>query len=53
MPPIPLKPRQEATFWFRYAIRFFEKNDPANIDRCLIYLALFSKSASQVLIAPG
>lgn len=41
--------RKEATFWFRYALKFFEKNDPANIDRVLILLAVFCGSTKQVI----
>lgn len=44
---------QEATFWFKYALKFFEKNDPSNIDRCLITLALFCASSKQTLKAEG
>lgn len=45
--------RSEATFWFKYALKFFEKNDPSNIDRCLITLALFCASSKQYLKAEG
>lgn len=40
--------RNEASYWFKYSLKFFEKLDPQNIDRCLIFLALFCKSSSQV-----
>ena len=40
--------KKEATYWFRFALKFYEKNDPSNIDKCLVYLALFCKSSSQV-----
>jgi len=45
--------RNEATFWFKYALKFYEKNDPSNIDRCLITLALFCASAKQYVKAEG
>lgn len=45
--------KNEAAYWFRYALKFFEKCDPSSIDRCLIFLALFCKSSSQFIKAEG
>ena len=39
---------QEAMFWFKYSLKFYEKVDPNNIDRCLITLAVLCNSAGQV-----
>ena len=31
--------KNEATFWFKYALNFFQINDPKNIERILVILA--------------
>jgi len=40
-----LEKKNEATYWFKYALKFFEQVDPSNIDRCLITLAIFCSSS--------
>lgn len=39
--------REEAQFWFKYTMKFFEKNDPNNIDRSIILLAWLCSSSKQ------
>ncbi|EAR94619.2 tetratricopeptide repeat protein (macronuclear) [Tetrahymena thermophila SB210] len=45
--------RFEATFWFKYALRFFETVDPNNIERCLITLGVFCTNYNDVEKAEG
>jgi hypothetical protein len=37
--------RMEAQFWFKLTMKFFEKNDPSNMDRSLILLAWLCSSS--------
>ncbi|KRW98750.1 Cyclic nucleotide-binding protein [Pseudocohnilembus persalinus] len=45
--------RNEATYWFKYALKHFEQVNPSNIDRCLITLAIFCSSSNQPEKAEG
>jgi hypothetical protein len=41
------KKKEEAQFWFKYTMKFLEKNDPNNIDRSIILLAWLCSSSKQ------
>jgi hypothetical protein len=39
--------KNEATFWFKYALNFFQINDPKNIERILVILAQLCASSKE------
>lgn len=39
---------QEASFWFKYALKYYESVDPNNIERCLITLGVFCSNYNDV-----
>ena len=45
--------KNEATFWFKYSLKFFQKNSPDNIDRTLITLAQLCASEKEYVKAEG
>lgn len=45
--------KKEASYWFKYSLKFYERIDPANIDRCLITLGVLLSSSSQYIKAEG